>query len=96
MRFAGSGLNAVLPGRGGDLVKLAFVRRQIDGARYRTLIATAVPETAFESLCAAALIPTAALAQKPPRAGILSRTTVDRWATAVLRPTFSLASWGDT
>jgi Lysylphosphatidylglycerol synthase TM region len=54
--FAGSGLNAVLPGRGGDLVKLAFVRRRIDGARYRTLIATAVPETLFESLCAAALM----------------------------------------
>ena len=54
--FAGSGLNGWLPARGGDLVKLAFVHRRIDGARDSTLIATAVPETAFESLCGAALV----------------------------------------
>ena len=54
--FAGAGLNGLLPARGGDLVKLAFVHRRIDGARYLTLIATAVPETAFESLCGAALV----------------------------------------
>jgi hypothetical protein len=35
---------------------LAFVRRRISGACYRTLIATAVPETAFETLCGAALV----------------------------------------
>jgi len=51
--FAGAGLNGLLPVRGGDLVKLAFVHRRIDGARYSTLFATAVPETAFESLCGA-------------------------------------------
>jgi len=54
--FAGAGLNGLLPARGGDLVKLAFVHRRIDGARYSTLFATAVPETAFESLCGAALL----------------------------------------
>jgi hypothetical protein len=54
--FAGSGLNSVVPARGGDLVKLAFMRRRIRGACYRTLIATAVPETAFETLCGAALV----------------------------------------
>jgi Lysylphosphatidylglycerol synthase TM region len=54
--FAASGLNGLLPARCGDLVKLAFVHRRIDGARYSTLIATAVPETAFESLFGAALV----------------------------------------
>ncbi len=54
--FAGSGLNGLLPARGGDLVKLAFVHSRIDGARYSTLIATSVPETAFESLCGVALV----------------------------------------
>ena len=54
--FAAAGLNGVLPARGGDVVKLAFVRRRIDGAHYPSLIATAVAETAFESLCGAALL----------------------------------------
>jgi hypothetical protein len=48
-------LNGLLPARGGDVVKLAFVRRRIDGAHYPSLIATAVAETAFESLCGAVL-----------------------------------------
>jgi hypothetical protein len=54
--FAGAGLNGLLPARGGDLVKLAFVRRRIDGASYSTLIATSVPETAFETLCGVVLV----------------------------------------
>jgi hypothetical protein len=54
--FAAAGLNGLLPARGGDVVKLAFVRRRIDGAHYPSLIATAVAETVFESLCGAALL----------------------------------------
>jgi hypothetical protein len=52
--LCGRRLNGLPPARGGDLVKLAFVHRRIDGARYSTLFATAVPETAFDSLCGAA------------------------------------------
>jgi hypothetical protein len=48
--FAGAGVNALVPARAGDLVKVAFVHRRIDGARASTLLATALPETAFESL----------------------------------------------
>ena len=54
--FAGSGLNGLVPARGGDLVKLGFVRRRIAGACYSTLVATALPETVFESLCGVALV----------------------------------------
>jgi len=54
--FAGSGLNGLVPARGGDLVKLGFVRRRIDGACYPTLMATALPESAFESVCGVALL----------------------------------------
>src|SRR4051794_39015476 len=48
--FAGAGVNGVVPARGGDVVKLAFIHRRIRGASYTSLIATALPETAFESL----------------------------------------------
>jgi hypothetical protein len=54
--FAGAGLNGVLPARAGDLVKLAFLKRRIRGSRYATLAATSVPETAFETVCGAALV----------------------------------------
>ena len=54
--FAGDGLSSLLPARGGDLVKLAFVYRRIDGARYSTLLATLIPETSFEALWGAVLV----------------------------------------
>jgi hypothetical protein len=54
--FAGAGMNALLPARAGDVVKLAFLRRRIPGASYATLAATFVPETAFETFCGVALV----------------------------------------
>jgi hypothetical protein len=54
--FAGAGVNGLVPARAGDVVKLAFVHRRIEGARYATLIVTALPETAFESVLATVLM----------------------------------------
>jgi Lysylphosphatidylglycerol synthase TM region len=54
--LAGVGLNAVLPARSGDFLKLFMVHRRIPGARYSTLIASFVPETLFESFAGLALV----------------------------------------
>jgi uncharacterized membrane protein YbhN (UPF0104 family) len=54
--LAGSGLNAVIPARGGDVVKLAIVHRHIPGSRWSTLAATFVPETLFETAFGIALV----------------------------------------
>jgi uncharacterized membrane protein YbhN (UPF0104 family) len=54
--LAGSGLNAVIPARGGDIVKLAIVHRHIPGSRWSTLAATFLPETLFESAFGIALV----------------------------------------
>jgi lysylphosphatidylglycerol synthase-like protein len=54
--LAGAGINALVPARGGDIVKLAMVRRRIDGARYTTLAATFVPETLFETVFGTGLV----------------------------------------
>jgi hypothetical protein len=54
--FAGSGLNAVIPARGGDVMKLYLVKRRIPEGRYSTLAATFVPEGLFESFCGIALV----------------------------------------
>jgi hypothetical protein len=49
-------VNAVVPARGGDIVKLWLLRRRIPESRYTTLAATFLPETAFESLLGVALV----------------------------------------
>lgn len=54
--LAGAGVNAIVPARGGDIVKLAIVHRHIPGSRWSTLAATFVPETLFESAFGAALV----------------------------------------
>jgi hypothetical protein len=54
--MAGAGLNGVIPARGGDIVKLAFVRRRVEGSSYATLAATFVPETVFETLFGTGLV----------------------------------------
>jgi len=54
--LAGSGLNAVIPARGGDVVKLAIVHRHIPGSRWSTLAATFLPETLFETAFGSALV----------------------------------------
>ncbi|HEY7619566.1 MAG TPA: lysylphosphatidylglycerol synthase transmembrane domain-containing protein [Solirubrobacteraceae bacterium] len=54
--LAGAGINAFVPARGGDVVKLAMVRRRIEGARYSTLVATFIPETLFETAFGSCLV----------------------------------------
>jgi hypothetical protein len=54
--LAGAGVNAIVPARGGDVVKLALLRRRIEGARYPTLAATFIPETLFETAFGTALV----------------------------------------
>jgi hypothetical protein len=54
--LAGSGLNGVVPARGGDLVKVCLIRRRAPRTRWSTLIATLVPETLFETLVGIALV----------------------------------------
>ena len=54
--LAGAGINALVPARGGDIVKLAMVHRRIEGSRYTTLAATFVPESLFETLFGTGLV----------------------------------------
>jgi uncharacterized membrane protein YbhN (UPF0104 family) len=53
---AGAGVNAVLPARGGDLLKLFLVKRRIDGATYSTLGASLLVETIVDLLLSTLLL----------------------------------------
>jgi hypothetical protein len=54
--FAGVGVNAITPARGGDLLKLYLTKRRVQGATYPTLGATLVVETLFDFVVALAML----------------------------------------
>lgn len=53
---AGTGVNAVVPARGGDVVRLFLAKRRIDGATYTTLISTSLLQTLFDLVVASCII----------------------------------------
>ena len=54
--LGGVGLNAVVPARGGDALKLYLVKHRVSGSTYPTLAATLVVETLFDALVGIALL----------------------------------------
>jgi uncharacterized membrane protein YbhN (UPF0104 family) len=52
---AGTGVNAVLPARSGDAVKLYIAKHRVDGSTYPTLAATIVLMTLFDAIVASCL-----------------------------------------
>jgi uncharacterized membrane protein YbhN (UPF0104 family) len=54
--LAGVGVNAVVPARGGDLLKLYLVKHRVEDTTYPTLGATLVVETLFDTVIAGALL----------------------------------------
>jgi uncharacterized membrane protein YbhN (UPF0104 family) len=53
---AGVGVNAVVPARGGDVLKLFLIRRRIADSTYPTLAATLLVETLFDFVVASLLV----------------------------------------
>jgi uncharacterized membrane protein YbhN (UPF0104 family) len=53
---AAAGVNAIVPARGGDLLKLYLAKRRIEGATYPTLAASLFVETIVDALLSAALL----------------------------------------
>jgi uncharacterized membrane protein YbhN (UPF0104 family) len=52
---AGVGINSIVPGRAGDLVKIYLVHRRIQGTTYTTLASTLVTETLLDMVLALAI-----------------------------------------
>jgi uncharacterized membrane protein YbhN (UPF0104 family) len=53
---AGTGVNAVIPARGGDAVKLFIAKRRVEGATFTTLVATVLLQTLFDMAVATCFI----------------------------------------
>jgi uncharacterized membrane protein YbhN (UPF0104 family) len=54
--LAGVGVNAVVPARGGDLLKLYLIKHRVDDTTYPTLASTLIVETLFDTVVAGALL----------------------------------------
>ncbi|HWX09097.1 MAG TPA: lysylphosphatidylglycerol synthase transmembrane domain-containing protein [Gaiellaceae bacterium] len=54
--LAGAGVNAIVPVRGGDVLKLYIVKRRIEGATYATLASSLLVETIVDVLLSGLLI----------------------------------------
>jgi uncharacterized membrane protein YbhN (UPF0104 family) len=53
---AGTGVNAIIPARGGDVVKLVIAKRRVEGSTYTTLATTVVLMTLFDTVVAGVLV----------------------------------------
>ena len=53
---AGTGVNAIIPARGGDVVRLFLAKRRIEGSTYTTLVSTSLLQTMFDMLVASCFI----------------------------------------
>jgi uncharacterized membrane protein YbhN (UPF0104 family) len=53
---AGTGVNAVIPARGGDVVRLFLAKRRIEGSTYTTLVSTSLLQTIFDMAVASCFI----------------------------------------
>jgi uncharacterized membrane protein YbhN (UPF0104 family) len=53
---AGTGVNALVPARGGDAVKLYIAKRRVEGSTYTTLVATVLLQTLFDMVVASGFI----------------------------------------
>jgi uncharacterized membrane protein YbhN (UPF0104 family) len=53
---AGTGVNAVIPARGGDVVRLFLAKHRVDGSTYTTLVSTSLLQTLFDMAVAGCVI----------------------------------------
>ena len=53
---AGTGINALIPARSGDVVRLFLAKRRVDGATYTTLVSTSLLQTLFDMAVAGCIV----------------------------------------
>jgi uncharacterized membrane protein YbhN (UPF0104 family) len=93
---AGAGVNAVVPVRGGDLLKLFLVRRRVEGATYATLGASLLVETLVDAVLSAALVVWALETHVLPGVHVLHRLPSIDWFWLFRHPRTALIVTGAT
>jgi uncharacterized membrane protein YbhN (UPF0104 family) len=89
---AGTGVNAVIPARGGDVVRLFLAKRRIEGSTYTTLVSTSLLQTLFDIAVAGCFILWAITQNVLPGLNVLKspRLPALDWGWAFRHPTAGL------
>ena len=83
---AGIGANALLPGRGGDLLRLYIVKHRVDGATYPTLASTLLADGIFDFFAASLLLGWALYEGILPGSGVLPNLPAIDWLWVFRNP----------
>jgi uncharacterized membrane protein YbhN (UPF0104 family) len=88
---AAAGVNAVIPARGGDFVRLYLVHRRIPGASYATLGSSLLVEAIFDTVAASLLVVWAIRTGVFPDVDVLPRLPPIDWLWAFEHPRVAVA-----
>jgi uncharacterized membrane protein YbhN (UPF0104 family) len=91
--MAGVGVNAIVPARGGDVVKLYLARHRIEHSSYPTLASSLVVETLFDFAVASVLFLVAIQLGLLPGLPDLPRLPAFDWAFVVEHPRIAVFIW---
>jgi glycosyltransferase 2 family protein len=87
---AGTGVNAIIPARGGDAVKLYIAKRRIEGSTYTTLVSTILLQTLFDMVVASCFILWAITQGSLPGLHVLPHLPALDYGWAFRHPTIGL------
>jgi glycosyltransferase 2 family protein len=91
---AGVGVNAVLPARLGDVLKLFLIKRRIEGAHYAVLASSLFAETLVDLVLASTLLVWAVVAGVLPGLNVLPHLPEIDWSWAIRHPRWTLVIAG--
>jgi uncharacterized membrane protein YbhN (UPF0104 family) len=93
---AGTGVNAIIPARGGDVVRLYLAKHRIEGSTYTTLVSTSLLQTVFDMVLASCFILWAVTQGVLPGIDVLRSPALPSldWGWAFRNPTAGLILFG--
>jgi len=93
---AGTGVNALIPARGGDVVRLFLAKRRVEGATYTTLVSTSLVQTLFDMAVAGCIVAWALTQHVLPGINVLKGPSLPSldYGWAFRHPTVSFILFG--
>jgi uncharacterized membrane protein YbhN (UPF0104 family) len=93
---AGTGVNAIIPARGGDVVRLFLAKHRVEGSNYTTLVSTSLLQTLFDMAIAGCLVIWALTQSALPGINVLKSPSLPSldYGWAFRHPTVGLILFG--
>jgi uncharacterized membrane protein YbhN (UPF0104 family) len=92
--MAGVGVNAIVPARAGDAMRVFLAKRRVDGSTYPTIVSTVLLLTLFDMVLAGTLVIWATSLGKLPGGSVLERLPSFEFAWAFRHPDRALIIFG--